>query len=64
ASTENADIDLCAIKIVIDVMNEFGLAETTHVRGNDIIEIKLLPYSAKIDLEKSEILRRIKKRAN
>ena len=64
ASSENAHIDLCAIKTVIDVMNEFGLADTMRVRGNDVIEIKLLPYSAKIDLEKSEILRRIKKRAN
>lgn len=64
ASSENANIDLCAIKTVIDVMNEFGLADTMRVRGNDVIEIKLLPYSAKIDLEKSEILRRIKKRAN
>ena len=63
ASSENTRIDLSAIKVIIDVMNEFGLAETTRVRGNDVIEIKLLPYAAKIDLEKSEILRRIKKRA-
>lgn len=61
-SAENTRISLCAIKIVIDVMAEFGLAEVVRVRGYDIMEIKLLPYSSKIDLEKSEILRRIRKR--
>ena len=64
ASDEKTSIDLCAIKTVIDVMCEFGLAETVHVRGDDIVEIRLLPYSSKIDLEKSEILRRIRKRSN
>lgn len=58
--TERMDINLCALKAIFDVLSEFGLAECIKVRGNDIIEIKLLPYSGKIDLEKSEILKNIK----
>ncbi|MEG2003977.1 MAG: single-stranded-DNA-specific exonuclease RecJ, partial [Clostridia bacterium] len=60
---ENHVINLCTLKIVVDVLSEFGLADCIKVRGNDIVEIQLLPYSQKIDLEKSEILKEIKNRS-
>ncbi|NLN56158.1 MAG: single-stranded-DNA-specific exonuclease RecJ [Clostridiales bacterium] len=59
--TENTSIDLCKIKTVIDVMTEFGIAETIKVRGIDIIEIKLIPAAQKVDLNKSETLNNLKK---
>ncbi len=60
--TENMAMDLCALKTTIDVMTEFGLAETVKIRGNDIIEIKLLPHFQIIDLDMSETLKNLKKR--
>lgn len=60
--TENAVLDLCKIKTVIDVMTEFGLAETIKVRGNDIMEIKIIPAAQKVDLDKSETLKQLKQR--
>ncbi len=62
-TVEEYKIDLCAIKTVLDVMTEFGLADTIHVRGVDLLEIKLFPHASKVDLDNSEILKRIKKRA-
>ncbi|MDD4125191.1 MAG: hypothetical protein PHW77_05660, partial [Eubacteriales bacterium] len=62
--TEAVIIDLCTLKTAIDVMTEFGLAETVRIRGNDIIEIKLMPNSQKIDLDKSETLKNLRKRTS
>ena len=58
--TEKIRIDLCTLITVIDVIAEFGLAEVIKIRGNDIIEIKLLPCREKINIDNSKILKSIK----
>lgn len=59
--TEGGETNLCALKIIMDVLIEFGLVDCLRIRSNDVVELKLLPYSQKIDLEQSEILKHIKK---
>lgn len=58
--TEGEKTNLCALKIIIDVLTEFGLVDCLRIRSNDVLELKLLPYSKKVDLEKSMILKKVK----
>ncbi len=58
--TEGEETNLCALKIIIDVLTEFGLVDCLRIRSNDVLELKLLPYAQKIDLEQSEILKKVR----
>ncbi len=58
--TEGEETNLCALKIILDVLIEFGLVDCLRIRSNDVLELKLLPYSQKIDLERSAILKKVK----
>ena len=58
--TEGEKTNLCALKIIIDVLTEFGLVDCLRIRSNDVLELKLLPYSKKVDLEESMILKKVK----
>lgn len=54
------EISLCALHIIFDVLVEFGLAECEFISGGDIVEIKLLPFNGKVNLDKSPLLIKIK----
>jgi len=53
------DINICKIMIISDVLQEQGIAEVEHL-SEMLIRIKLLPFSGKINLDNSALLRRIK----
>lgn len=60
--TESADgLSICAMRIILDVLDEFGLAEYKYNDDKSIIEIKLLPFTGKVNLDHSTLLMRIKK---
>ncbi len=54
-----SEINICKIMIISDVLQEQGIAEVEHIPGL-LIRIKLLPFSGKINLDNSVLLRRIK----
>ena len=53
------DINICKIMIISDVLQEQGIAEVEHT-SELFVRIKLLPFSGKINLDNSALLRRIK----
>ncbi len=55
-----AGIGLCALRIIFDVLKECGLAEYSLLDGEKVVEIKLIPFKEKINLDKSPLLTRIK----
>ncbi len=59
-ATEGEKTNLCALKVIFDVLTEFGLIDCLRIRSNDVVEVQMLPYNRKIDLEQSEILRKIR----
>ncbi len=58
--TEGEKTNLCALKIILDVLCEFGLVDCLRIRSNDIVELELLPYSQKVDLMQSAILKKVR----
>jgi len=56
----DGDITLCAMHIIFDVLLEFKLAECSFISGGDVVEVKLLPFTGKVNLDKSSLLIRIK----
>ena len=56
----DGDISLCALRIIFDVLVECQLAECSFLAGGDLLEIKLLPFTGKVNLDKSPLLIRIK----
>lgn len=53
------DINVCKIMIISDVLQEQGIADVEHV-PDMLIRIRLKPFSGKINLDNSALLRRIK----
>jgi len=59
--TENGgEISLCALHIILDVLVECSLAECSFATESDVVEIKMLPFTGKVNLDKSPLLIRIK----
>ncbi len=54
------EISLCALRIIFDVLEECKLAECCFVSGSDLVELKLLPFTGKVNLDKSPLLIKIK----
>ena len=52
-----AGLNCCKFRIIVDVLCEFGLAETDLSRDF----VRLIPASAKADLSKSKILAELNK---
>lgn len=55
-----SEISFCALRIIFDVLTECKLAECSFISGSDLVEIKLLPFSGKVNLDKSPLLIKIK----
>ncbi len=59
--TENTEgLSLCAMRIILDVLEEFSLAEFRYNENKTMIDIKLLPFTGKVNLDHSSLLIRIK----
>lgn len=54
------DISLCALRVMFDVLVECGLAECEVSVGGDVVNVKLLPFVGKVNLDRSPLLLRIK----
>ena len=46
--------------IILDVLEECGLAHRSYVKGYDLAELMLLPFSGKINLDDSHILKKLR----
>jgi len=62
-AVEGRSIGLCKLRIVLDVLEESGLADCSYVKGFDLAELMILPFSGKINLDDSQILKRLKEHA-
>ena len=62
-AVEGRSIGLCKLRIVLDVLEESGLANCSYVKGFDLAELMILPFSGKINLDDSQILKRLKEHA-
>lgn len=59
---ENTDVSLCALRIILDVFVESKLAVCSYKNGGTAVEIELLPFAGKINLDASPLLVKIKKK--
>ena len=48
------------MRIIFDVLNEFSLAECEYNDEKTIVQIKLLPFKGKVNLDHSKVLMKIK----
>ena len=62
-STENRPVGLCKLRIILDVLEESGLADCNYLKGYDLAELMILPFSGKINLDDSNILKKLKEHA-
>ncbi len=53
-------ISLCSLRIILDVLYECGLIELELSENEKTVKIKLLPFTGKINLDKSPLLMQIK----
>ncbi len=53
-------LSICAMRIIFDVLTEFKLAELDYNDNKSIVEIRLLPFNGKVNLDHSKLLMRIK----
>lgn len=58
----NVEISLCALRIMFDVLVECGLAACEFSGGGAVVTVKLLPFSGKVNLDRSPLLLRIKEK--
>ncbi len=54
------DISFCALRILFDVLVECGLADCDF--SGSVVSVKLLPFSGKVNLDRSPLLVRIKEK--
>lgn len=59
-NVEKRRLGLCRIMIILDVLEECGLADRSYVKGYDLAELMLLPFSGKINLDDSHILKKLR----
>ncbi len=55
-----ASLSICAMRIIFDVLKEFKLAELEYNETKTVIDIKLLPFTGKVNLDHSRLLIKIK----
>ena len=48
---------------ILDVLEESGLADCNYLKGYDLAELMILPFSGKINLDDSNILKKLKEHA-
>ena len=58
----NVEISLCALRIMFDVLVECGLAACEFSGGGAVVTVKLLPFSGKVNLDRSPLLLRIREK--
>ena len=61
SASAGVSVNVCKIRIISDVMSEQGIAEVVYSPG-ELIHIRLLPFSGKINLENSALMNNIRTR--